>query len=330
MSEVATSAPTATPEAPGNGVTVTPTDYESSFDARSAAIFGTSETAGDAGAPSHSPADAASPAVSAEPDANAKARAERRAALDKLKAEERSKVDAMAAIRERDELRRQLASYEAKVKETDGRIDPKSLTKEQYFALAKQLPDLSPQELGDWLREQYANPEAAAATAAKRAVDPELAQLRQLVERQQAAIDGFMQSQTKAREEAIERQAYDQFFAFTRENAQTAPYSARFLEKHGPEQFHQLVRSAAQVVPEHAGPQAVLDEIEEKLTQLGSIYQAQSAPNRQVANTPSRPAAVQAPTHVTNTLAQQRSSVVDEDTDWGSLPFEERSARLWR
>lgn len=34
--------------------------------------------------------------------------------------------------------------------------------------------------------------------------------------------------------------------------------------------------------------------------------------------------------HVSNTLAQQRSSVVDENEEWGRLSFEERSARLFR
>lgn len=326
MSEAAaTSAPTAAPaEAPGSGVAVIP-----SLEERSAAAFGLSEAAGEAGTPPGNPADAASPAASGEPDAVAKARAERRAALEELKAKEREKVDTKRAIQERDQLRKQLEEERERAKAYSTHIDPSKLTKDQFFALAEKNPDLTPQELGEWLRERMANPEAAAAQAAKRAVDPELAQLKQQLAEQKAFIDQFMQSQTQAHEEAIERQAFDQFNAFTRENAQVAPYSARFLEKHGPEQFYKLVRSAAQAVPEHAGPQAILDEIEENLTQLGAIYQAESAPKRQVANTPPR-AAVQAPTHVTNTLAQQRSSVVDEDTDWASLTLEERSARLFR
>jgi hypothetical protein len=321
-------APTAATEAPGSGVTVVP-----SLEERSAAAFGLSESAGDAGAPSDSPADAASPAVLAEPDAAAKARADRRAALDELKAKERQKVDAMAAIRERDELRKQLNEERERAKAYATHVDPSKLTKDQFFALAEKNPELTPQELGEWLRERMANPEAAAANAAKRAVDPEIAQLKQLVEQQQAAINSFMQSQQTAQEQAVERQAFEQFNAFTLENAATSPYSARFLERHGPEQFYRLVRSAAQAVPEHAGPQAILDEIEENLTQLGSIYQAApaAAPQRRQANlSPTNQAAAKAPTHVTNTLAQQRSSVVDEDTDWAALTFEERSARLFR
>lgn len=329
MSESAAAiAPTAAPEANGSGVTVIP-----SLEERSAAAFGMSEAAGEAGTPLGNPADAASSAALAEPDEHSKARAERRAALDKLKAEERSKVDAMAAIRERDQLRKQLEEERERAKAYATHIDPSKLTKDQFFALAENNPELTPQELGEWLRERMANPEAAAANAAKRAVDPELAQLRQLVEQQQQAINSFMQSQQTAREDAIERQAYEQFTAFTMENAQVAPYSSRFLEKNGPEQFYKLVRSAAQAVPEHAGPQAILDEIEEILTQLGAIYQAApaAAPQRRQANfSPTNQAAAKAPTHVTNTLAQQRSSVVDEDTDWSSLPFEERSARLFR
>lgn len=320
-------APTAAPETSG-----APTNYDATFAERSAAIFGTSETAGDAGASSVAPADAASPAASAEPDAAAKARQERRAQLERLRAEERAKVDSMSAIRERDELKRQLQEERERAKAYATHIDPTKLTKEQFFELAAKNPDLSPQELGEWLRERMANPEAAAAQAAKRAVDPELAQLKKLVEEQKAQIDSFLSAQQQSHAEAAERQAAEQFNAFTVENSSVAPASARFLEKFGPQEYYKLAQRAAQVVPPYAGPQAILDEIEEHLTQLGAIYSAPSAGQQQRRQAPltTPSAAAQAPTHVTNSLAQQRSSVVDEDNDWASLPFEERSARLFR
>lgn len=329
MSEAAavSAAPAAAPaESPGSGVSVVP-----SLEERSAAAFDALESVGEAGSTPGNPADAASSAVSITPDVAAQARAARREALSKLQAEERGRVDAMAAIRERDTLRKQLTEEQERNKSYATHVDPSKLTKEQFFALAEKNPELTPAELGEWLRERMANPEAAAANAAKRAVDPEIASLKQLVERQQAAIDNFMKSQESASHEAEERQAADQFFAFTRENAAIAPYSARFLEKHGPEQFHKLALRAVQDVPPHAGPQGILDEIEENLTQLGAIYTAQPAvPQRRQATPPqTNPAAAKAPTHVTNTLAQQRSSVVDEDDDFARLPFEERSARVF-
>lgn len=326
MSEVnqaPAAAPTSQPTAPS---------YEASFEERSAALFGTSETAGEPGASSVAPADAASPAASVEPDAVTKARQERRAQLEKLRAEERAKVDSMSAIRERDELRRQLQEERERAKAYATHIDPTKLTKDQFFELASKNPDLSPQELGEWLRERMANPEAAAAQAAKRAVDPELAQLKRLVEEQKAQIDSFMQTQQQSHAEAVERQAAEQFYAFTRENAAIAPTSASFLENFGPDEFYKLAHRAAQVVPPHAGPQAILDEIEENLSRLAKVYTAPSAGQQQRRQAPLTPssAAAQAPTHVTNSLAQQRSSVVDEDKDWASLSFEERSARVFR
>lgn len=323
MTETAQQSPQT--ESTGTGVTVVP-----SFEERAASAFGESETTGEAGASSAAPADGASPVVSDEPDAATKARQERRAALEKLKAEERSKVDAMAALRERDELRRQLAEEREKTKAYATYIDPSKLSKEQFFELAGKNPELSPQELGEWLRERMANPEQAAASAARKAMDPELAELRKLVESQREQIDGFLQSQQRAQHDAVERQAAEQFYAFTKENAATSPASARFLEKFGPDEYIKLAHRAVQVVPPHAGAQAILDEIEEHLTQLGAIYAAPpAAPQRRQAP-PTDRAAAQAPTHVTNELAQQRSSVVDEDSDWASLPFEERSARLFR
>jgi hypothetical protein len=328
MSEAAVAAPAASPaEAPGSGVSVIP-----SLEERSAAAFDLMESAGEAGTPPGNPADAASPAGSIEPDAAAKARADRRAALDKLQAEERGRVDAMAAIRERDELRKKLTEASEQAKAYATHVDPSKLTKEQFFALAEKNPELTPTELGEWLRERMANPELAAANAATRAVDPKISALEKKIADQQAMLDSFVQSQTAAQEQAVERQAAEQFFSFTRENAGMAPYSARFLEKHGPDQFIKLAHRAVQDVPPHAGPQAILDEIEENLTQLGAIYSAAPAPpqRRQANQPPSNSAAAQAPTHVTNTLAQQRSSVVDEDADWASLPFEERSARAFR
>ncbi len=328
MSEAAAATPAASPtEATGSGVSVVP-----SLEQRSAAAFGLPDPAGEAGSPPGNPADAASPAGSVEPDAAAKARAERRAALTKLQTEERGRVDAMAAIRERDELRKRLSERDEQAKAFATHIDPSKLTKEQFFALAEKNPELTPAELGEWLRERMANPELAAANAAKRAVDPELATLKKQLADQQSVIDQFLSAQQQSQHDAVEQQAAEQFFSFTRENAQVAPYSARFLEKHGPEQFIKLAHRAVQDVPPHAGPQAILDEIEENLTQLGAIYSAAPAPpqRRQANQPPSNSAAAQAPTHVTNTLAQQRSSVVDEDVAWSSLPFEERSARLFR
>lgn len=326
MTEAAAPTASPSPEANGSGVSV----VSQSLEQRSAAAFGMPDPAGEVGAAT--PADPASPVGSVTPDAAAQARAERRAALEKLKTEERGRVDAMSAIRERDELRKQLSEERERSKAFATYVDPSKLTKEQFFGLAEKNPELTPQELGEWLRERMANPEAAAANAATRAIDPKLTAMEKRLAEQQAVIDDFMKAQTSAKEDAVEREAAEQFYSFTRENAATSPYAARFLEKHGAEEFYKLAQRAAQDVPPHGGAQAILDEIEENLSAFGAIYSAQPAEpqRRQASPTSPNPAAAQAPTTVSNTLAQQRTSVVDEDGDWAALPFEERSARLFR
>ncbi len=122
-----------------------------------------------------------------------------------------------------------------------------------------------------------------------------------------------------------------EFASYTHQNANDAPFSARFLHNFGVNEFSKLAQSAAASVPPGAGWQAVLDTIEENLSSMAQIYALQngSAQQRPQASPPNR-AAAKAPTTVSNSLAQERASVVDEQADWGSLPFEERSARLFR
>lgn len=293
-----------------------------SYEERAAEAFGGETPDGQSTTPQAAPA----------PDALAQARSERRAALEKMKGEERGRVDAMAALRERDQLRAELQAEREKGKAFERYIDPSKLTKQQFFELAEANPELSPKDLGEWMRERMANPEIAAREAATRAVDPKLSALESRLAEQQAVIDSFLKNQSQARVDAEERQAAEQFFAYTRENASVAPFSARFLEQHGAAEFHKVALRAAQNVPDHAGAQGVLDEIEEHLTALSKIYMPETGnpQRRQASPTPQIPAAAKAPTHVTNSLAQQRSSIVDENEDWASLPFEERSARLFR
>lgn len=323
MPEAAAPAASPSPEANGSGVSVT----TQSLEQRSAAAFGLPDPTVEAG--SAPPAEEASAVGSVQSDQAAQGRAERRAALARLQSEERGRVDAMAAIRERDELRTKIAALESRSKDYDARIDPTSLTPEQYLALGEKLPNLDPHKLGEWLRERMANPELAAARAATSAVDPKLSALEQKIAAQQKVIDDFVAAQQKTHEDAEEAAAVDRLTEFTRSNEQHAPYAAWFLGQFGQEQFLKVAYKAVENLPPHAGDQAVLDEIEEG---LAGIYQPREAVSqrRQASPPQQNHAAAQAPTTISNTLAQQRSSVVDEDSEWAALPFEERSARLFR
>jgi hypothetical protein len=319
-------APTA-PAEPGSGVTIVP-----SLEDRSRAAFDGLETAGDATATA--PPDGSSPAASSpSEDAEAKARTERRAALAAATAKERERVDVMSARREAEQLRAKLAEYEARPKEAPA---PAIDGPESFFAMAQQLAasgKLTPQQLGEWIREQTANPELAAASAATKLVDPKLSALEKRIADQQKVIDEFMQRQQHQAEQAEEQHAANQFFRFTTENAGSAPKCAAFLNNFGPQEFYKLALKASESVPASAGPQAVLDEIEENLVRFGAIYGAQpGAPVNQRTPAPTTPqnhAPAKAPTTISNTLAQTRATVVDEDAEFASLPFEERSRRAF-
>lgn len=314
-----------------DGVTHVP-----SIEERSAAVFGpdtppsqaADDSSGTNAAPSPSEAPGGSPAASAGDPA-----AERRARLAALKEGERQRVDAQARHRQSEELATRLAEAERKAKEAEERaksaINPSELNEEKFFELASSL-NVPPQKLGEWIRDRMTNPEAAAAQAAARAIDPKLSAIEKRLAEKEAQLDAFLAQQRAQAEQAEEMRAAQEFFRFTESNAATAPHSARFLSKFGPAEFHKVAVSAAAMVPPHAGAQAVLDQIEENLATLAAIYSGDAPGTQQrPAHTPN-PAAAKAPTTVSNTLAQQRAAVVDENADWASLPFEERSARLFR
>lgn len=325
-------APTQTTAEPGSGVTLVP-----SLEERSQAAFGSMEPAGDGfnGAP---PLGDSSAAGSIAPDALAAERAARRATLAELSAKERERVDLMAQRRESDTLRQRLEAAEARAKAAeDGRagfVDKSKLDNAGFFAMAQELAasgKLTPQQLGEWIREQTANPELAASRAATAAVDPKISALEKRVADQQAMIDNFFQEQTTQRQQAEERHAERAFLTHVQENQAMAPVSSGWLAEHGHEQFLKLALKAAQSVPPSAGPQAILDEVEENLVKLGfgRVYGAQAPQRTQAPTTSQNHAPAKAPTTISNTLAQQRATVIDEDADWASLPFEERSRRAF-
>lgn len=312
----------------------TSTDYESSFEARSAAVFGNDASSEPAGEPNGAPpapspdAPTASPADSGDADAQ---RAARRQALAELQARERASVDAKQRQKGDEELRAALAAAEKRAEEAERmaaqRIDVETLTEDQFFEHARKAR-VSPQRLGEWLREQAQNPELVAAREATKVIDPKISALEKRVAEQQELIDSFLKNQESARVAAEEEHLFSSFSSFTTESATTSPRAAAFLREFGPAEYRKIVNSAVARVPEGAGAQAVLDEIEENLSALARIYAAPAAAAKPSIPQPNSGAA-KPMTTVSNTLAQTRASVVDEEAEWASLPFEERSARLF-
>jgi hypothetical protein len=237
---------------------------------------------------------------------------------------------AQARHRESADLRKRLDEAEKRAEAAKGHVDPSKLDEAAFFDMATKL-NVTPQRLGEWLRERMQNPELAAEQAAARVLTPQMSALEAKLAEQQKVIDGFLSQQQAQQQQAEERYYMEQIHTHTRESAATSPYAARFLEAHGPVEYAKVVMAAARGVPPGVGAQGILDEVEERLASLASIYAPQTgAPQQRAAPTPPFPAAAKAPTTVSNTLAQTRASFVDEDAEWSSLPFEERSARLFR
>jgi hypothetical protein len=311
--------------------TASATEAMPSLDERIDSVFGPSDPAGEGGSPPPPASDAASPAGSEASDPLAQARAERRAKLAELNAKSRAQVDAKTAVREAEQLRKQLADAEARTKAYESYVDPSKLTKEQFFDLAAQNPNLTAQELGSWLREQMADPSQAAVRAARSAVDPEIARLQAKLDETSKKLESFVEQQQTVQQRAAEDSAHQQLAAFTAENAATSPYAASFLQAYGPEEFRKVVEAVLPNVV-GGGAQAVLDDVEDLLLsrhkQLTAWNPGASPANQRPQATIPRTnhAAAQAPTHVTNTLAQQRSSVVDEAAELAKMSLEERAA----
>lgn len=331
----ASPAPAAPAENTGSGVSVGPstatTDYESDFEARSASVFGNapSSQAADEEAAPPAPSEATVASPVASEDEATKARRER---LAKLTADEARSVDAKAQKKEQDELRQRLERAEKRAEEAERmaaqRIDITNLTESQFFEHAAKAK-VTPQRLGEWLREQTQNPELAASRAAEAAVTPKLTEIEKRIAEKEARLDQFLAQQAQQAADAEEAQAFQSFASFTASNAVTAPYSANFLNQAGADQFRKVATSIAATLPPNAGPQALLDKLEENFAQLARIYAPSGATAKPSTPQPNHGAA-KPMTTVSNTLAQTRASVVDEDAEWASLPFEERSARLFR
>jgi hypothetical protein len=327
-------APVAAPTTPAdNGTGVS---YESSFEARSASVFGndpdTSSQAADeapgSSSPNAAPPDAA-PAASVD-DVDEAAQA-RRARLAQLRQQEAASVDAKASKRQHEELQQRLAAAEKRAEEAERmaalRVDPETLDERGFFEAAAKAK-VTPQRLAEYLKQQAENPELVAARAAESAISPKLTEIEKRIAEKEARLDAFLQQQEQAQQDAAEREAFHQFAAFTTANAVTSPRSSAFLREFGPDEFQKVATSVAATLPPNAGPQALLDSLEENFARLARVYAGSPAAAKQ-SIPQSNPGAAKPMTTVSNTLAQQRASVVDEDADWASLPFEERSARVF-
>lgn len=247
-----------------------------------------------------------------------------------MAAKERQHVDSRARLAEADRLQRELAVERQRAAELEKRattyIDPSKLDAATFFQLAEQSK-VPPAQLGEWLREAMANPERVAASSARKALDPELEAIRRENAEMRAELQTYIKQQSDARAQAEEAHYEHQLVSSIQPDV--APHAHTFLAKFGPEEFLKVARSAGRTLSEGAGAQALIDTIEEHLEQFASAF----LPAQPVSKAPASPsqvrAAAKANTTVSNAMAQQRASVVDED-DFADLSYDERLARLKR
>jgi hypothetical protein len=301
-----------------------PGDGADDFDARLHALRAEPDASAPAPAPEAGNSLPPASASEADSDAGAKRAEERRARLAEMQARLRRQVD--------DRPARPTEDYVAKLAEAQKRldemqaaqskfVDPSKLDEAGFFDLAKRL-QVSPQKLGEFLREATLHPEVVAAQAAQKALDPRIAAAEERAAKAEQMVQQFIAEQHAREAQAREAAVMNQFVQSI--TPEEAPHAATFLQAFGPQEFLRVVESAASELPEGAGRQALVDVLEENLERLARAFVPPSSA-KQTTPTPIHAAAKA--TTVSNTLAQTRASVVEDD-DWASLPFEERLARM--
>lgn len=326
-----------TEQASGNGVTITTEKRGDTFDSNLAALQeeirheSRSQPVSESDDSSVAPPAGAPDSLAASDEQRA---TDRRARLAQLQARERARVEEHANARTATELRQRLEAAERRATEAEtamqARIERAALRDPMAALQILESEGLPADKLADAIRMRFTDPEMAATHAAKRAVDPEIAALKQVIAERDAQLQDFLARQQE-RERAEHEQRETQ--AFLHGVAQSGGLSARFLEAEGPEPFLNIARKAAAMLPDHAGPQALHDQIEELLETRGRAIAQQLAniygliPSNGQPSPPKAAAAKAPPTTVTNQIAQERASVVTESELW-RLPYDERVAYL--
>ena len=229
----------------------------------------------------------------------------------------RPRDDSAAAIQELESMRAQV--------EEAARL-AKALENEEAFLEEAARRGLSGEKIAEFVRERLLSPEtvaerkaAAAAQEAESRIEKKLAEL-------DARIQEIRQAEVAREVEVQRRTAETELLHIVGRAAEHAPFSARYVEHFGPEQYIEYATAVAEALPPGVGLQAVHDIVESNLEALAAIARAPASqahePNQNAV------APVRART-VSNSLASERATVRDEPReDWSELSLEERARRL--
>lgn len=270
-----------------------------------------------------------------------KAREERRARLAQLQAKDRQRVDLKQKQAAAEKLQRELEAATRRATDAETKastaLDRALLKNPAQLLGLMEAEGVSATEVAKAIQEAITNPEkqahASALKAAHATIDPKLSALEKRVAEQDAQIATFLAAQQSQQTSAQDAQNLQQFKELVGKSAEHAPMAAKLLA-HDPDEFMAIADMAGSRIPEGSGAEALLDKIEDLLDgdsralvkKYASLYGFVEADPSKASAPPPQRAAAKANT-VSNSLAAQRASVVDED-DFASLDLDERARRL--
>lgn len=288
------------------------------------------------------PAGPATPVASAADSDSEKRRAERKARLDAVAAQNRESVERKERQAAQERIQREhaeaVARAEAAEKRAAGLVDISALDEASFLRLAEQK-GIDGAKLGAWMRDAMTNPERVAEAAALKATqaeyDPKLSAIQAENAALKARLDAFEAQQAASRQAAEDAHHTNLFLGHVEKSAERAPLAVKLLA-HDRDEFIEIANIAASRIPAGAGAEALMDKIEDILdSDVRAVSQKYAAIYGSPAATPQAPSRASAPTAaakantVSNSLAQERASVVEEE-DWAKLPLAERVRRLSR
>lgn len=287
--------------------------------------------------PAASTSQSGSPAASDDP---AKRAEERRARLALASQKMRDRVDEKARQTAQERMQADLAAAQKRADEAEARAKAaldRAILKDPVAALLEMEREGVPADkVAEAIRERLTNPAAIATREARQAMSPELAAMQKQNAELAARLEAFEKREQERSAAAQAEQDTRAFFGYVQQSAQRAPLAAKLLAQ-DPEEFIAIANIAGERNPD-LDQASLLDAVEEALDtevrgiaqKYGGLFEAlQTNPSQQKAPPPTPRAAAQATT-VSNSLAQGRTAIVDEEKDWAALPLEERAARLIR
>jgi hypothetical protein len=251
----------------------------------------------------------------------AKVRAREQADRVKRQKQEAARARETGNTQELETLRKRVAELEPLNKVFDS---------EDTLLAEAERRNMTPEKLINWMRARLTDPQAIAERRVKTEADALREEIAKLRKEQEEWRQSQEQTQAQARQQQEAHQRAVSFLQGTEAKADSHPFVARFLQRHGPQA---TIGYANQVVAPLLGEDYTLDELHDHFEQIleetqladgGSRPQEQPGPG---ASQSPRNGAGQPATTLSNALAGERATV-SEAIPLHKMPLDERVARL--